>query len=533
MHHDYIQDSSDCSAYDLLIIGGGINGCGIARDAAGRGLKVALSEMNDLASATSSSSTKLLHGGLRYLEYFEFRLVKESLIEREILLHAMPHISWPIRFVLPYHSGMRFNNTTPVSRLLSIFMPWMNSRRPAYLIRLGLFLYDTLGGRKLLPGTRTIDLTRDPAGKPLKDIYKTAFEYSDCWVQDSRLVVLNARDAHERGATIMTYTKVQSAIRNTDHWMVSLLNVKSGDVFKIKAKTLVNAGGPWVNQIYKTLSGLKSAKNVRLVRGSHIVIDKLYDHEKCYVFQGSDGRIVFAIPYEEDFTLIGTTDVEHYNPHVEPVCSNEEKQYLLDNASNYFHEKISSDDIRWTFSGIRQLSDYGRKSASAATRDYELNLDESGGAPVLNIYGGKLTTYRKLAEVALEMISPFFPNCKQPWTSCAPLPGGNFELGQVNELVITLCNDYKFLSESWSRRLLRTYGTDAWQMLGDAMNRSDLGIDFGATVTSRELDWTIDKEWVQCAEDFAWRRTRLGLRLIPDELNHIDSYIRKTLHHTA
>ncbi len=296
---------------DLFIIGGGINGCGIARDATGRGLSVTLAEMNDLASATSSSSTKLFHGGLRYLEYFEFRLVREALIEREVLLSAMPHISWPMRFVLPYHKDMRFESETPTSKLLSLFMPWMKGRRPAWLIRLGLFMYDNLGGRKILPGTSTVDLRSAPEGAPLENRFEKAYEYSDCWIEDSRLVVLNARDAAARGAEILTRTKVQSARSEDGLWHIETVNAETGETRAHKARMLVNAGGPWVGDIIQTKVRVNSREGVRLVRGSHIVTKRLYDHDKCYFFQGTDGRIIFSIPYETDFTLIGTTDAEH------------------------------------------------------------------------------------------------------------------------------------------------------------------------------------------------------------------------------
>ncbi|WP_299348931.1 glycerol-3-phosphate dehydrogenase, partial [uncultured Maritalea sp.] len=331
--------------YDLFIIGGGINGCGIARDAAGRGLSVALAEMDDLASATSSSSTKLFHGGLRYLEYFEFRLVREALIERENLLVAMPHISWPMRFVLPYHPDMRFESDTPTSKLLTMFMPWMKGQRPAWLIRLGLFMYDNLGGRKILPGTKTIDLTTAPEGDPIDNKFERAYEYSDCWVEDSRLVVLNARDAQNRGANIMTRTKVVNAVSEKGIWTVTTENKITGEQQEFRAKLLVNAGGPWVENIIRNVAHIKTNEGVRLVRGSHIVTKKLFDHDKAYFFQGEDGRIIFAIPYEQDFTLIGTTDQDHADVDTKPECTPEEQEYLCKFASQYFEKPITRDDI--------------------------------------------------------------------------------------------------------------------------------------------------------------------------------------------
>ncbi|MEL6209249.1 MAG: glycerol-3-phosphate dehydrogenase, partial [Pseudomonadota bacterium] len=363
-------DADEHETVDLFVIGGGINGCGIARDAAGRGLTVSLAEMGDLASATSSWSTKLFHGGLRYLEYFEFRLVREALEERETLLKAMPHISWPMRFVLPYAPDMRFDGSTNASRLLSTVMPWMKGRRPAWMIRLGLFMYDHLGGRKILPGTRTLDLKTDPAGRALQDRFAKAYEYSDCWVQDARLVVLNARDAEARGAEIMTRAKVLSAERRDGAWDVLIEDQETGARMTRRAKMLVNAGGPWVADIIKGALRLNTPEKVRLVRGSHIVTRKLFDHDRCYFFQGRDGRIIFAIPYEDDFTLIGTTDKEHTEADAAPVCTEEERDYLLGFASQYFAEPVTRDDIVWTYSGVRPLYDDGAKSATAATRDY-------------------------------------------------------------------------------------------------------------------------------------------------------------------
>ena len=325
---------------DLFVIGGGINGCGIARDAAGRGLKVALAEMSDLASATSSASTKLFHGGLRYLEYFEINLVRHALAEREILLRAMPHISWPMRFVLPYHADMRFEGDTPTSRILNTLMPWMKGRRPAWLIRLGLALYDNLGGRKILPPTRTLDLRSAPEGAPLDPKFEKAYEYSDCWVEDSRLVVLNARDAAARGAEIMVRTKLVSASSVDDLWEVVLEDAETGDRVTRRARMLVNAGGPWVGDIIHGKVRINSSEGVRLVRGSHIVTRRLYEHDKCYFFQGTDGRIIFAIPYETDFTLIGTTDAEHDKPDEKPVCTPEEQAYLIRFINQYLKQDI-------------------------------------------------------------------------------------------------------------------------------------------------------------------------------------------------
>ena len=509
--------------FDLFVIGGGINGCGIARDAAGRGLSVALAEMGDLASATSSASTKLFHGGLRYLEYFEFHLVRESLSERETLLTAMPHISWPMRFVLPYHPDMRFEGQTPAGRLLATVMPWMKGRRPAWMIRLGLFLYDNLGGRKILPGTRTVDLKADPVGKPLQSRFAHAYEYSDCWVEDSRLVVLNARDAEARGARIMTRTKVVSAERAGDLWQVSVDHGGHAEV--IKARAIVNAGGPWVEQVVRGTLRLNSSEGVRLVRGSHIVTKKLYDHDKCYFFQGEDGRIIFAIPYEQDFTLIGTTDQDHKLPPGEAVvCTEDEQDYLCAFASRYFAKPVTRKDIVWTYSGVRPLYDDGAKSATAATRDYVLSVDATG-APLLNVFGGKITTYRRLAESALDKLAPFFPGLKGTWTARVPLPGGDFPVDGVAELTARLARDYPFLDAYWTGRLVRAYGTEAWSVLGTAKSAADLGRSFGATLTEAELRWLRAHEYARTAEDVIWRRSKLGLRLNADEIAAIATFM--------
>jgi glycerol-3-phosphate dehydrogenase len=508
--------------YDLLIIGGGINGCGIARDAAGRGLRVGLAEMNDLASATSSASTKLFHGGLRYLEYFEVRLVREALIERETLLRAMPHISWPMRFVLPYHKDMRFESTTPTSKLLSFVMPWMKGRRPAWLIRLGLFVYDHLGGRKILPATSTLDLSSGVEGAVLNDRFTKAYEYSDCWVEDSRLVVLNARDAQARGADIMVRTKVTGALRSDDHWTVTLEDGEGAS--EVTAKMIVNAAGPWVGDVLNGTLGLNSREGVRLVRGSHIVVPKLYEHDKCYFFQGEDGRIIFAIPYENDFTLIGTTDADHSDHSQKPECTPEEQDYLCAFASNYFAKPVTRDEIVWTYSGVRPLYDDGADNASAATRDYTLKLDDTA-APLLNIFGGKITTYRRLAESALAKISTQFEGLSGNWTAGVSMPGGDFPVDGVPALIAKLQASYPFLNEPWARRLVRAYGTDAAGILADAKTLDDLGEDLGASITARELDWLKAHEFARTGEDVLWRRSKLGLRLTPAQVARINAYM--------
>ncbi|AJE45536.1 glycerol-3-phosphate dehydrogenase [Celeribacter indicus] len=510
---------------DLFIIGGGINGCGIARDAAGRGLSVTLAEMGDLASATSSASTKLFHGGLRYLEYFELRLVHEALKEREVLLRAMPHISWPMRFVLPYHEDMRFESTTPTSRLLGLTMPWLRGQRPAWLIRLGLFLYDTLGGRKILPGTQTLSLAGTPEGAPLQERFERAYEYSDCWVQDSRLVALNARDAAARGAAILTRTKVVRAAREGALWRIETEDMETGGTATHSARLLVNAGGPWVGEILHDRIDLPSREGVRLVRGSHIVTRRLYDHDKCYFFQGTDGRIIFAIPYEGDFTLIGTTEADHPAPSQPPVCTPEEQRYLLDFANRYFRTPVTEADIVWTYSGVRPLHDEGAASNTAATRDYTLKFAAGDGAPLLNVFGGKITTYRRLAEAALEKIGTHLTVTRGPWTAGAPLAGGDFPVDGAAALVTDLRGRFPFLTEAWAWRLVRSYGTEAVLILGTAATAGELGEAFGATLTEAEVRWLMRHEFARRAEDVVWRRTKLGLRLDPAQVAALDRWM--------
>ncbi|MEW7006315.1 glycerol-3-phosphate dehydrogenase [Lentilitoribacter sp. EG35] len=514
--------------YDVFVIGGGINGCGIARDAAGRGYRVALAEMNDFASATSSASTKLFHGGLRYLEYFKFRLVREALIEREVLLSAMPHISWPKRFVLPVYPEMRFENSTPTSKLLSTFMPWMKGSRPKWLIRFGLFLYDHLGGRKILPATSSIDLTSSVEGEPLLDKYKNAYEYSDCWVEDSRLTLLNAIDAQNRGATILDRTKVVSAKQEDGIWEIHTLDANDNAAVHY-AKMIVNAGGPWVGNIIQDTVRLKTNEGVRLVRGSHIITKKLYDHDKCYFFQGEDGRIMFAIPYEEDYTLIGTTDAEHLDPSIKPECSDEEADYMISFVNNYFKKNLTRDDVVWSYSGVRPLYDDGASSASAATRDYVLKINDTAGAPVLNVFGGKITTYRKLAESSLEKIDDVLDKQTAPWTAGVSLPGGDFPVDQVANLQNELAGQLPFLNGFTIRRLIRQYGTQTANIFGEVSSIEDMGVDFGHGIYSREIDWAIKNEWVHNAQDFLWRRSKMGLRFDTGKHEKLEKYITQKL----
>ncbi|MER9881479.1 glycerol-3-phosphate dehydrogenase [Mesorhizobium sp. M0118] len=491
--------------HDIFVIGGGINGCGIARDAVGRGFSVFLAEMNDLASGTSSGSTKLIHGGLRYLEFYEFRLVREALMEREVLWRNAPHIIWPMRFVLPYAKGLR----------------------PAWLIRLGLFLYDHIGGRKLLPPTKTLDMAKDPAGKPLKPLFRKAFEYSDGWVNDARLVVLNARDAAERGATVRTRTKVVSARREGNLWTVRLENVRTGDTEEVKARLLVNAAGPWVDQVLSATVGLNDVHNVRLVQGSHIVVGKKFDDPRAYFFQNKDGRIIFAIPYEDEFTLIGTTDRDYPGDPHNVRISDAEIDYLCAAASEYFAQPVKPSDIVWTYSAVRPLYDDGASKAQEATRDYVLKADGGEGtAPIVNAFGGKITTYRRLSESMLEKIEGFLGKRGKSWTANAPLPGGDFAVTGFDAEVAKLKTAYPFLDARLARRLTRLYGTRARKLLGLAKSNVDLGRNFGADLFEAEVRYLVENEWAMTAEDVLWRRTKRGLRLSREQAAVLDEFMR-------
>jgi glycerol-3-phosphate dehydrogenase len=493
--------------YDLAIIGGGINGCGIARDAAGRGLSVYLCEQSDLASGTSSASTKLIHGGLRYLEYYEFRLVREALMEREVLWRLAPHIIWPLRFVLPYHRRLR----------------------PAWLLRLGLFLYDHLGGRKLLPPSRTLDLGQDAAGKPLKPgQYTRGFEYSDCWVEDARLVVLNARDAAERGATIRTRTRLVAAERDGSAWRLTTEDRRRGGASEtVAARILVNAAGPWAGEVLRLAEGRNARAHVRLVQGSHIVVPRLYPHDRCYIFQNPDGRIVFVIPFERDFTLIGTTDGDYVGDPAQAKATADEIAYLCAAASEYFAAAISPADVVWTYSGVRPLYDDGATAAQAATRDYVLELDDRG-APLLSVFGGKITTYRRLAQHALAKLEPYLPAeavARRQWSGAVPLPGGDFPVGGFEALAAGLARDYPWLEPALCRRLARAYGTRARRLLGPAAGTPDLGRDFGAGLTEAEVLYLMREEWAEEAADIVWRRSKLGLRLSEEQVTALATFM--------
>ncbi|GAA0776500.1 glycerol-3-phosphate dehydrogenase [Roseibium denhamense] len=490
--------------YDLLVIGGGINGTGIARDAVGRGATVMLAEMGDLAGATSSASTKLIHGGLRYLEYYEFDLVRKALKEREVLWRAAPHIAWPLRFILPHHKDLR----------------------PAWLLRLGLFLYDNLGGRKLLPATKTVRLDQAPFAQGLKPLFQKGFEYSDCWVDDARLVVLNALDASDRGAKILTRTKCISARRNDDHWSVVLKDLVSGDERTVTASVLVNAAGPWVAEMLRGVVGANNSSAVRLVKGSHIIVPRQFEHDRCFIFQNGDGRIVFAIPYEDDFTLVGTTDVDYQDDLSKVEISQDEVSYLCKAVSEYLEKPVTPEDVVHTYSGVRPLYDDGAKDAKAATRDYVLELEAGENKPaLLSVFGGKITTYRKLAEHVLAKLEPHLPFKRGVWTAYAPLPGGDFNVDEVDAHMAKLREDFPFLDLKFASRLIRLYGTQVRAILGEAKTEADLGKCFGYNLYEAEVLFLIKREWARSAEDVLWRRSKLGLRLSKEEAVELDRFI--------
>jgi len=489
--------------FDLAIIGGGINGVGIARDAAGRGLKVLLVEQNDLASGTSSASTKLIHGGLRYLAQGAFRLVREALAEREVLLRIAPHLVRPMRFVLPAEAA----------------------DRPAWMLYLGLFLYDWMGGRRTLAGRKTIDFKTDAAGAPLKRHFGTGFEYSDCTVDDSRLVVLNAVDAAARGASIRTRTRCLRAERSNE-WTLMLDARGRRDV--ATARVLVNAAGPWLATLAETVIRLDHPLPVRLVKGSHIVVKRLFDHGRAYILPTADGRFVFARPFGPDFTLIGTTDEDFAGDPAAPAVQAHEVAYLCDVVNGYFRRQIGPDDVIWAFAGIRALYDDQARDAKDTTREYVLTLDRGARqAPLLTVYGGKITTYRRLAEEALERLSPYLRSAKarEGWTAKSPLPGGDLDVSAIAALSAELLRSYPFLPPAHANRLAHAYGTRATKLLGKAKSMTDLGQSFGAGLTEAEVRYLMANEWAVSAEDIVWRRSKLGLRLSPAEIAAIDDWI--------
>lgn len=490
---------------DVFIIGGGINGAGIARDAAGRGLNVVLCEKEDLAQGTSSRSGKLVHGGLRYLEYYEFRLVREALIEREVLLNAAPHIIWPMRFVLPHSPD----------------------DRPAWLVRLGLFLYDNLGGRKKLPGTRVLDLRRDPEGAALKDGYTKGFEYSDCWVDDSRLVVLNAVDAAQNGAQILTRTACTSARRNGATWDITVQGPEGQRAFS--ARTLVNAAGPWVTDVIGRVAGTNSKRGVRLVKGSHIVTSKFWEGPQAYLVQNTDKRVIFINPYEGDKALIGTTDIAYDGAPEAVTVDQSEVDYLLAAVNRYFRQELTQKDVVQSFSGVRPLYDDGAGNPSAVTRDYVFDLEALGGAPLLNVFGGKITTFRKLAEHAMQKIETYLPGMGPDWTAQAPLPGGDIAGADFDGFLNDIQREYPWLPHELALHWGRLYGTRMRMILGDATSLEGLGMHFGARLYEAEVRYLAAHEWARSAQDVLHRRTKENLHMTNAQIAEFTAWCDENL----
>lgn len=497
----------DC---DVLVIGGGINGAGIARDAAGRGLSVVLCEKDDLASHTSSASSKLIHGGLRYLEYYEFNLVRKALIEREVLMRSAPHIISPLRFVMPH----------------------LPELRPAWMLRAGLFLYDHLAHRDLLPGSFGIKLRQHPAGQALHPQLTRGFEYSDGWVDDARLVVLAARDAAEKGATILTRTICIGAQRNDDHWLAQLQEA-NGHTIKVRARSVINATGAWASALQHQLTPHdQEAKSLRLVKGSHIVVKRLFDHPYAYIFQNGDGRIVFALPYEDEFTLIGTTDLDYHGDMNHVHISEDEVAYLCELSNQYFTRPIQPSDVLWSFSGVRPLVDDGHAEAKAITRDYrfELNSDQ---APLLTIYGGKITTFRKLAEQAVDQIAPLLGNRHHPWTADACLPGGdvvcelpsNRSVLEFDQFIRHLQQQYPWLPAALVKRYAKAYGTRIHVLLHGCHQLADMGDAIAPQLYPAEVHYLMQYEWANTADDILWRRSKLGLHLPPETAEKLAAWM--------
>ncbi|MEO0393427.1 MAG: glycerol-3-phosphate dehydrogenase [Pseudomonadota bacterium] len=493
---------ADNTEYDLLIIGGGINGAGIARDAAGRGYRVCLVEQGDIGGATSAWSTKLIHGGLRYLEHYEFRLVREALIERERLWALAPHIIRPIRFILPHHKAMR----------------------PAWLLRLGLFLYDYMGGRKKLPPTAVVDLSKAPFRDGLAAGFVRGFEYSDAQVDDSRLTLINARDAAQHGATILTRTTAKAIVSDGAQGWRAMIETSDGPGCEIKARMVVNAAGPWADQVLRDCFGQNDAQNLRLVQGSHVIVKQLFDHDRAFIFQQQDGRIVFALPYRHDTTLIGTTDHDVTDP---ATCTATEAEiaYLLAAINSYLAQPLTADDVLSTYAGVRALYHDGSTKAQETTRDYVLQGDPKTPAPLLNIFGGKLTTYRKLAEAALDLIEHRLGAKGSAWTGQAHLPGGAIDVEGIDQAEAALAARYPFLMADQVTRLIYQFGSEAGDVLGDAATVGDLGDDFGHGLTAREVDWMVSREWARSADDILWRRTKLGLCFTPDQKANLTRYL--------
>lgn len=495
----------EMSSCDLLVIGGGINGVGVAADAAGRGLSVILCEKDDLANHTSSASSKLIHGGLRYLEQIELKLVHEALREREILLQKAPFLVHPLSFVLPHDKHLR----------------------PVWEIRLGLFLYDRLTRRKLLKSSRKLSLRQVPEGKPLKEEFKLGFEYTDCRTDDARLVVINAQAALAKGAAILTRTQCQSAVRQADHWTVQLYDSVNKKNHAVKAKAIVNAAGAWVSEILQQVTHTAASSQIRLIKGSHFVIPKLYEEDHAYILQNEDKRVVFVIPYQQDFTLIGTTDVPFTADPNKVEISAEEIQYLCDSVNYYFSQQITAADIRWSYAGVRALYDNHEEKAQKITREYHLEInDRNGHAPIVSIFGGKITTYRALAERVMQKLKPYFPKMGPTWTAKAPLPGGDINIS-FDEFVAKMLQQYASLPASLVQRYASSYGTQLHHILKHVQSVKDLGQHFGSDLYEKEVLYLIANEWAMTAEDILWRRSKLGLFLTNEQQKQLQAYLNK------
>lgn len=496
--------------YDLLVVGGGINGAGVARDAAGRGLRVLLCEKDDLAMHTSSASTKLIHGGLRYLEYYDFKLVRHALKEREILLRSAPHIIWPLRFILPHHKELR----------------------PRWLIRIGLFLYDHIGGRKLLPASNSVNLKKHVSGESLQDQFSSGFEYSDCWVQDSRLVVLSALDAADKGADVRVQTRCTDLTAAGDHWNVELTNSESGGVEQLQTRAVVNAAGPWVEDILDLQKRNKTEHGVRLVKGSHIVVKKLFDHDYTYIFQNADGRVLFAVPYENDFTLLGTTDIEVQGDPADVETEQREKEYICEAVSEYFKKPVCADDVVWSYSGVRPLYDDASANASKVTRDYVIHMSKSGPTMV-SIFGGKITTFRKLSEEVVDMLAEPLQIKGKAWTEHACLPGGDIPDANFDAFAAQATAQYPWLPAPVLKDYVRNYGTKIDVLLGQARSLEDLGESFGGGLYAAEVNYLVKYEWARNADDILWRRSRKGLHVPPGGSERLSDWMHSHCAHLA
>jgi len=498
-------DTATKADFDIAVIGGGINGAGIARDASGRGLSVLLCEKDDLASHTSSASTKLIHGGLRYLEHYDFMLVRHALQEREVLLKAAPHIIWPLRFILPHHQSLR----------------------PRWLIRLGLFFYDHIGGRKLLPKSHSVNLGEHLTGESLKDTYTHGFEYSDCWVQDSRLVVLNVMDAAERGCDVRVRTEVTDLIRHEGYWTIKLKDKNKNQHSSVTAKVIVNASGPWVDKTLDLDEEHDSRYSTRLVKGSHIVVPKIFDHPYTYIFQNPDNRILFAVPYEQDYTLLGTTDMEIEGEPGSIEIDDTEVEYICNAVSEYFEKPVSSADVIWSYSGVRPLYDDASANASKVTRDYKLDLDSRKDTPVLSVYGGKITTYRKLADQAVDMLTEHLNISKSDWTQSTHLPGGDIPDIDFDAYLLAGGKRHPWLEESLLYDYARNYGTCMEKLLEGCNSMDDLGRHYGGLLYQKEVDYLLEHEWAQTAEDILWRRSKKGLQLSKQEAEQLQEFLNQ------